>query len=220
MLKLTNVSKKYKDHIVFNSVSIDMSNSGIYIFQGINGSGKSTILKVLAGIIYKTDGRMEKDVSISYLPDKFNMPKLMKAKNYIYNVLSMNNLENMTDELISKFQIPNKRIGDLSKGNQQKLGLLQVLYNEADCYILDEPLDGLDDFAKHLIKDIIKEYIEKGKIIILSLHGKNLFNDLKPIVFDIKDGFINPKARRKKKEENIEDEEKELQDEIIDITVS
>ena len=210
MLKLTNVSKKYREHIVFNSVTIDMSNPGLYVFQGINGSGKSTILKVLCGVIYKSEGRIEKNVSISYLPDKFNMPKLMKAKAYVDSILNMYGIKDSSDELISKFQIPNKRIGDLSKGNQQKLGLLQVLYNEADCYVLDEPLDGLDEFAKHLVKDIIKEYIDKGKIIIMSLHGKNLFNELKPTVFDIKDGFINPKQKRKKKEEIDDGEEKEL----------
>lgn len=220
MLKLTNVSKKYKDHIVFNNVTLDMTNPDIYIFSGINGSGKSTLLKVLAGIIYKSEGKMEKDVSISYLPDKFNMPKLMKAKNYVYNILNMSKKEDLTDELISKFQIPNKRIGDLSKGNQQKLGLLQILYNDADCYILDEPLDGLDEFAKHLIKDIIKEYKENGKIIIMSLHAKNLFNDLKPVFFDIKDGFINKKSKRKKKEDNLDGEEKELQDDITSVTLS
>ena len=210
MLKLTNVSKKYREHIVFNSVTIDMSNPGLYVFQGINGSGKSTILKVLCGVIYKSEGRIEKDVSISYLPDKFNMPKLMKAKAYVDSILNMYGIKDSSDELISKFQIPNKRIGDLSKGNQQKLGLLQVLYNEADCYVLDEPLDGLDEFAKHLVKDIIKDYIDKGKIIIMSLHGKNLFNELKPTVFDIKDGFINAKQKRKKKEEIDDGEEKEL----------
>ena len=210
MLKLTNVSKKYREHIVFNSVTIDMSNPGLYVFQGINGSGKSTILKVLCGVIYKSEGRIEKDVSISYLPDKFNMPKLMRSKSYVDSILNMYGMKESSDELISKFQIPNKRIGDLSKGNQQKLGLLQVLYNEADCYVLDEPLDGLDEFAKHLVKDIIKDYIDKGKIIIMSLHGKNLFNELKPTVFDIKDGFINPKQKRKKKEEIDDGEEKEL----------
>ena len=210
MLKLTNVSKKYREHIVFNSVTIDMSNPGLYVFQGINGSGKSTILKVLCGVIYKSEGRIEKDVSISYLPDKFNMPKLMRSKAYVDSILNMYGIKESSDELISKFQIPNKRIGDLSKGNQQKLGLLQVLYNEADCYVLDEPLDGLDEFAKHLVKDIIKDYIDKGKIIIMSLHGKNLFNELKPTVFDIKDGFINPKQKRKKKEEIDDGEEKEL----------
>jgi len=218
MLKLTNVSKKYRDHVVFNNVTIDASNPGIYIFQGINGSGKSTVLKVLAGVIYKSDGKFLHDVSISYLPDKFNMPKLMKVRAYVKNILKMYEKENLADELISKFQIPNKRIGDLSKGNQQKLGLLQVLYNEADCYILDEPLDGLDDFAKHLVKDIIREYAENGKIIILSLHGKNLFNDLKPTVFDIKDGFIN--AKKKKKKGEILDEEKELQSDESNVSLS
>ena len=201
MLKLTNVSKKYREHIVFNSVTIDMSNPGLYVFQGINGSGKSTILKVLCGVIYKSEGRIEKDVSISYLPDKFNMPKLMKAKAYVDSILNMYGIKDSSDELISKFQIPNKRIGDLSKGNQQKLGLLQVLYNEADCYVLDEPLDGLDEYAKHILKEEIIKLKENNKIIILSLHNKNLFNDLKPKIFEIKEGFIKLKERKKKSNE-------------------
>ncbi|MCR5112507.1 MAG: ATP-binding cassette domain-containing protein [Acholeplasmatales bacterium] len=166
MLKLTNVEKRYKDHIIFSSVSIDMSEPGIYIFQGINGSGKSTILKVIAGIIYKTEGRLEKDVSISYLPDKFSMPKLMNVKSYVKAILKMEGKEKMADELIGLYQIPCRRIGELSKGNLQKLGLLQVFSKNADCYLLDEPLDGLDDFAKHLVKDMIKDYVNDGKIFI------------------------------------------------------
>lgn len=204
MLKLTNVEKRYKDHIIFSSVSIDMSEPGIYIFQGINGSGKSTILKVIAGIIYKTEGKLEKDVSISYLPDKFSMPKLMNVKSYVKAILKMEGKEKMADELIGLYQIPCRRIGELSKGNLQKLGLLQVFSKNADCYLLDEPLDGLDDFAKHLVKDMIKDYVNDGKIIIMSLHAKNLFNDFKPKIYDVKDGLINIKKRRKKNEEDEE----------------
>ena len=102
------------------------------------------------------------------------------------------------EELVSKFQIPNKRIGELSKGNQQKLGLLQILDYEADCYILDEPLDGLDDYAKKLFKEILKEKLENNKIIILSLHNKSIFNDLSPTILDIKEGRINEKRKKPK----------------------
>ncbi len=139
---------------------------------------------------------MEKNVTISYLPDKFNMPKLMKAKSYVYNMLKMRDLSDLTDELISKFQIPNKRIGELSKGNQQKLGLLQIFDYEADCYVLDEPIDGLDDYAKRLIKEIIKEKIQMKKIIIMSLHNKTYFNDLEPKIFDIREGRISEKRKK------------------------
>ena len=212
MFKLTNVSKKYKNNIVVESVSIDMSSPGLYIFQGINGSGKSTILKILAGIIYKTDGRIEKDVTVSYLPDKFNLPKLMKTKDYIKSILEMYGKKDLFDDILSKFQIPNRRIGELSKGNIQKVGLVQILYNDADCYVLDEAIDGLDEYAKRLLKDIIKEYIDAGKIIIMSLHNKTLFNDLNPITFDIKDGFINVKKKKRKKEMLENEEKEELQD--------
>lgn len=200
MLRVVDLEKRYKD-VIFDHVSIDMSKPGLYIFQGINGSGKSTILKVIAGIIYKSSGKLEKDVSIAYLPDKYSMPKLMSVTSYVELVLDMYGKKSEASKLIGMYQIPKRRIGELSKGNQQKLGLLQIFSNECDCYILDEPIDGLDDFAKHLVKDIVSEKIKTGHIVIMSLHGKNLFNDLHPRIFDVKDGKILERKRRKNEEE-------------------
>jgi len=199
MLKVTDLEKKYKD-IIFDHVTIDMSKPGLYIFQGINGSGKSTILKVISGVIFKTSGKIEKDVTISYLPDKYNMPKLMSVVSYVDLILDMYGKKNEASTLIGMYQIPKRRIGELSKGNQQKLGLLQVFSNDCDCYILDEPIDGLDEFAKHLVKNIINEKIKSGKIIIMSLHGKNLFNDLHPVIYDVKDGRISERKKKKNEE--------------------
>ena len=199
MLKVIDLEKKYKD-VIFDHVNIDMSNPGLYIFYGINGSGKSTLLKVLSGIIFKSSGELDKDISISYLPDKFNMPKLMSVTSYVEMILDMYNKKSESSTLISLYQIPKRKIGELSKGNQQKLGLLQVLSNDCDCYILDEPLDGLDDFAKSLFKNIINEKIKSGHIVIMSLHGKNLFSDLHPRIFDVKDGKITERKKRKNEE--------------------
>ncbi len=199
MLKVIDLEKKYKD-VIFDHVNIDMSNPGLYIFYGINGSGKSTLLKVLSGIIFKSSGELDKDISVSYLPDKFNMPKLMSVTSYVEMILDMYNKKSESSTLISLYQIPKRKIGELSKGNQQKLGLLQVLSNECDCYILDEPLDGLDDFAKSLFKNIINEKIKSGHIVIMSLHGKNLFSDLHPRIFDVKDGKITERKKRKNEE--------------------
>ena len=206
MLKVIDLEKRYKNNIVFQGVSIDFSNPNLYILQGINGSGKSTLIKVLSNIIYKSSGRIYRDINISYLPDKFSMPKLMKAKKYLKIILNMYGKNDLYDELITKYQIPNKRIGELSKGNLCKVGLIQILYMDSDCYILDEPLDGLDDYAKRLLKEEIINLINNKKIVILSLHNKNLFNDLKPEIYEIKEGFIKLKERKKKKDE------KEIQD--------
>lgn len=193
MIKLINVQKKYGGNYVLDNVTLEINKEGIYILNGINGSGKSTIIKLLTGIIYKSSGDIKIDNTISYLPDKFSLPKLMKVKNYLSLVLER---KSKIDELISKYQIPNKRIGDLSKGNLQKLGLLQILEYDADCYILDEPIDGLDDFAKRLLKEIIKEKIAMKKIIIMSLHNKTFFNELNPKIYDVKEGRINEKRKK------------------------
>jgi len=200
MLNVYNLEKKYNE-VIIDNVSIDMSKPGLYIFIGINGSGKSTILKILAGSIFKTSGKIEKDVSISYLPDKYTMPKLMSVISYVELILDMYGKKSEASNLIGLYQIPKRRIGELSKGNQQKLGLLQVLSNDSDCYILDEPLDGLDDFAKHLVKNIITDKIKNGSIILMSLHGKNLFNELKPRIFEVKNKTIIERKKKKNEEE-------------------
>ena len=200
MLNVYNLEKKYND-VIIDNVSIDMSKPGLYIFTGINGSGKSTILKILAGSIFKTSGKIQKDVSISYLPDKYTMPKLMSVVSYVELILDMYGKKTEASNLIGLYQIPKRRIGELSKGNQQKLGLLQILSNDTDCYILDEPLDGLDEFAKHLVKVIITEKIKNGSIILMSLHGKNLFNDLKPRIFEVKNKTITERKKKKNEEE-------------------
>ena len=200
MLSVVGLEKKYND-VIIEDVTIDMSKPGLYIFTGINGSGKSTILKILAGTIYKSSGSINKNVSISYLPDKYTMPKLMSVISYVELILEMYGRKKEALSLISMYQIPKRRIGELSKGNQQKLGLLQILANDVDCYILDEPLDGLDEFAKHLVKNIISEKIRAGKIILMSLHGKNLFNDLKPRIFEVKDKRITERKKKKNEEQ-------------------
>ena len=188
MISLNNVSKRYMNHIVLDNIDLNINDKGLYIFQGINGSGKSTIIKILSGIIYKTSGRVFNNLNISFLPDKFSMPKLMLVNNYL-NLIKKDKRKN--DILMTKYQIPNKRICDLSKGNYQKLGILQILDYEADCYILDEPLDGLDEYAKSLFKSEIISLLNNNKIIILSLHDMSDFNDLNPKIYHIKDGKIN-----------------------------
>ncbi|RIA75837.1 ABC-2 type transport system ATP-binding protein [Anaeroplasma bactoclasticum] len=198
MLELITVEKKYKDHTVFSNMTLSFKEGNLYILQGVNGSGKSTILKLIAGIAYKTSGKIMKSGSVSFLPDKFTFPKLMRVKSYLMEVFSFVKDKNkLYTDLISLYQIPNKRIGDLSKGNLEKLGILQILNTPADIYLLDEPLDGLDDFAKKILRDEIKNKLKENKIVILSLHNKTYFNELNPIIIEIKEGMVNEKKKRK-----------------------
>ncbi len=189
MLSVENLSKKYGNVEIISNVNLKFENGNFYIFTGINGSGKSTITKIIAGLIYKTSGTLKIEDSISYLPDKYIMPKLLRVKSYC-KILSI------PLEYISKYQIPNRRIGELSKGNFQKLGIIQILSRDTDCYIFDEPLDGLDDVTKRIFKQDIINKINDNKIIIMCLHTKALFNELHPIIYEIKEGFINEKKKK------------------------
>ena len=97
---------------------------------------------------------------------------------------------------MEEHKIPNKKIKELSKGNLQKIGLLQTFIKDTDCYIFDEPLDGLDDFAKKLFKEMIIKKLNDKKILIISMHNKNSLLDLKPNIFVMKGGDIFEKKKK------------------------
>ncbi len=188
MLSLYNLSKKYKNKIILDDININF-DSNLIIINGINGSGKSTLLKILSNVIYKSSGKIKCDGTISYLPSSYNLPKIMYVKDYLLCFIKKEEINN----LMNKYLIPNKRINELSKGNLQKLLILQVFSNDTKYYILDEPLDGLDDFAKELFHEEVKKKIEEDKTIIMALHDNKLIEDLNPKIYYIKDGKINDK---------------------------
>jgi len=200
MLNLNNVLKSYDNNVALKNITISLSEGKLYVLTGANGSGKSTLIKIISNVIFKTSGTIESEGTISYLPDKYMLPKIMKTDEFIYNMLKLYRLNYKPDLILDKFQIPKRSIGGLSKGNFQKLGLFLAFYNDADIYILDEPIDGLDDFAKKLFKELIDEKLKENKTVIVSIHDKSFLNDLNPIVYEIKDGVISEKKRKKKKE--------------------
>jgi len=189
MLSLYNLSKKYKNKTILDDISVDF-DSNLIIINGVNGSGKSTLIKILTNTISKSSGKIKCDGTISYLPSAYNLPKIMFVKDYLLCFIKKEEIDN----LMNKYLIPNKRISELSKGNLQKLILLQIFYNDTKYYILDEPLDGLDEFAKELFHDEIKNKIEENKIIIMALHDNKLIEDLNPKIYYMKDGKLYDKA--------------------------
>lgn len=196
MLQFENVEKKYRKNIVLKHINISIESPGLYILQGVNGSGKSTILKIISKIIYKTGGDITNDLKVSYLPDKFEMPKLIRVDRYLKEIFYIYNVKANIDLILTEYQIPKRKLGSLSKGNHKKVGIIQILNNPADCYVLDEPLDGLDDATKKLFKAKISEKIQEGKIVILSLHSKGIYHDLKPKVFEVKEGDCIEKRKK------------------------
>lgn len=190
MLVIKNLVKKYNNNTILNNLSYVFEKGNLYIIRGDNGSGKSTLLKILSKISYKTSGEISGNARIAYLHDKPVFPYLMRVDDYLKTVIKLNNSNANYLDILEEYNIPNKRIFELSKGNKVKLGIAQVLLNDMDIYIFDEPIDGLDDFAKELFKNKILELIFNDKIVIMSLHEMNIFENDYYKLITLKDGRL------------------------------
>lgn len=190
MLVIKNLVKKYHNNTILNNLSYEFEKGNLYIIRGDNGSGKSTLLKILSKISYKTSGEISGNERIAYLHDKPVFPYLMRVDDYLKTVIKLNNSNVNYLDILEEYNIPNKRIFELSKGNKAKLGIAQVLLNDMDIYIFDEPIDGLDDFAKELFKNKILELIFNDKIVIMSLHEMNIFENDYYKLITLKDGRL------------------------------
>lgn len=187
-MKITNISKKFKHKQILNNITLEINEGDFVLLLGINGSGKSTIIKLLSGLIRTEDFKEIKLDSVAYLPEKLTLPKTIAVKDYVRYLESENTID--LTYYINYLNIPNKLIKELSKGNLQKLGLLYLISSKKKYLLLDEPTEGMDVDLKKKFIDILRQEHEKGKTIIVSTHQKKDYTRLNPIQINIKDGVI------------------------------
>ncbi len=199
MLKFSDVSKRYKSKFAVKSININIENGKVYLFVGENGSGKSTTIKLISRIIYTNEFSIFKNEykRIMYLPDKRNYPKTLSSLEFLKYYLVNQDFKKIEEYMI-KYELPNKAISSLSKGNMQKVGIIQMVLSDGDLYAFDEPTDGLDNESISLFIEDLKELVSKGKTIVISTHKKNLYSDLKPNIYKFEDGVCNEKKRKTK----------------------
>lgn len=187
MLKVEGVTKYYGNFLAVDNLSFTVKPGEIFGLIGINGAGKTTTFRMIMGLLEPTSGKITlngKPIdysvtdSIGFLTEERSLLKKMTVKEQclFYGTLkgmSKEKILNRLEELLVKFGIPeymNKKIKELSKGNQQKVQFITAIINEPKLLILDEPFSGLDPFNVELFKKEIIEMAEKGSIIIFSSH--------------------------------------------------
>ena len=179
MLKTANLSYKFDDKYIFSDLSFDMSNQGIYKLVGDNGSGKSSLLKILSGIYKNYEGELSLNTkkgifysghktalknSLSVIENIYYDIRLPKISlNQIYPVLRDLELEDYAD-IQSSF---------LSEGQKRKISLISFILSSADLYFLDEPFNNLDQKTSKLLKEIFENKINSGAKIIFSSHDRS-----------------------------------------------
>lgn len=181
-IKLENVSKTYnmgfKKNIVFSKLNYQLLSDKIHFLIGTNGSGKSTLIKCILNLI-RYDGEIKISSSkIAYAPEKLLMPDYVSSEQFLISLFRAKhyNIQKIKVEIAKYFKLFDiekyKKINiiKLSKGTRQKINLLQALIEDADIYIFDEPLSGLDSDSKKIFKKMIYDLRRKNKLIIISTH--------------------------------------------------
>lgn len=183
-----NVSKKYDSHLALNNISFDIKSGEIVGFIGPNGAGKTTMMRIICGIIAPDDGNVKvKDFDvidnsvdikrlIGYLPENNPLYNDLFISEYLHYLSGIYRLGKETDScIIETIKLTgleseiNKKIGELSKGFRQRVGLAQAILHNPDVLILDEPTSGLDPNQIIEIRNLIYE-LGKKKTILLSTH--------------------------------------------------
>jgi len=186
-LIITSVTKSYDKQQALTDVSFTLNKGEIVGFLGPNGAGKSTLMKIITCYLQQDSGKVqvcnldiqEQDLQvkakIGYLPEHNPLYTDMYVKEYLSfvgGIYKVENLNNRIAEIIIQIGLipeQSKKIGELSKGYRQRVGLAAALLHNPEVLILDEPTTGLDPNQLVEIRNLIKE-VGKDKTVLLSTH--------------------------------------------------
>lgn len=206
-ISVKNVSKLYGEQKAVNNISFEIKAGEIVGFLGPNGAGKSTTMKMITSFIPQNSGEIlvsgintvenpfEVKKKVGYLPEHTPLYTDMYVKEYLTFLARLHKLKNTkqrVDEMILAVGLvkeQNKKIGALSKGYRQRVGLAQSILHNPDVLILDEPTSGLDPNQLVDIRELIKSF-GKDKTVLFSTHIMQEVEAICDRVIIIKDGEI------------------------------
>ncbi|MCR8641176.1 ABC transporter ATP-binding protein [Paenibacillus sp. N1-5-1-14] len=182
MIEVHAISKKYKRRRVLDEVSFTAEKGQITCLIGINGVGKSTIMKAIMGLIPLFSGKITIDgqpidkhtyEKVSFIPDTITMPpnlKISEAMKFMKDYYANWNQKRAL-EMLDFFKLKAEdRIGDLSKGNAAKTNLLLGLSLDAEYILMDEPFSGIDMFSREQITNVFTSHLIEDRGVIITTH--------------------------------------------------
>lgn len=186
LLELKNIDKSFGEKKVLKGVSFVAESGKAFGLLGRNGAGKTTSIRILMNVFPADAGEVLTDgkpidydkISLGYLPEERGLyPKKLIIDQLVYFAelrgMKRTDAVQSVDRWLKRLELyeyRNKRLDTLSKGNQQKIQLITALAHDPQIVILDEPFSGLDPVNAILLKDVVKEQIARGKIVLFSSH--------------------------------------------------
>ncbi len=186
-LKIHEITKQFGRFTAANQLSMEIEKGSIFGMLGANGAGKTTTFRMILGLIEPTAGKITWDgksidytnsAQVGYLPEERGLyPKLKTGEQLIYLArlrgMDKADAEKEAKEWLERFNVPDywdKKVGDLSKGNQQKIQFIASVIHKPELLILDEPFSGLDPVNVELLKNAVHDLRKEGTTIVFSSH--------------------------------------------------
>lgn len=206
MIELINVSKKIKNEIILDNINLTIEGGFIHGFQGENGSGKTMLFRAICGLIKIDSGSIKvnnKMIDGNILPD--NVGLLLENPGFINGLTGFDNLKMIAsirdvvgdDRILKVLEIvglsgANKKIYEkYSLGMKQRLGIANVILENPDILIFDEPTNAIDMEGIIVLKEIIKTAKNEGKIVLISSHEKEIIDELSDKIYFMKEGKLS-----------------------------
>ena len=193
VLEMKDINKSFGAKEVLKGVSFRAEGGSAFGLLGRNGAGKTTSIRILMDVFPADSGQVLLDgkpvdyskIGLGYLPEERGLyPKKLIGEQLVYLArlkgMGKKAAEQAVDFWLKRLGMEehkNKRLDTLSKGNQQKIQLITALAHDPEIIVLDEPFSGLDPVNAQLLKDVVKEQIGKGKIVLFSSHQMNYIEE-------------------------------------------
>lgn len=204
MVEILDLHKKFGKNNVLNGVDLNINEGGIFAVLGPNGSGKTTIIKSILGMVIPDNGtikvfntNIKKNSNyrskIDYLPQIANFPSNLKVIELIKMIKDLRGQTNNDQKLIETFKLQpflNKKLGTLSGGTKQKVNLVLTFMFDSPIVILDEPTTGLDPISLIRLKELITVEKKKGKAILITSHIMSFVEEVADQIVFILEGKI------------------------------
>ncbi len=188
IIQTTNLMKVYGDVTAVNNITLSVEKGALFGLLGPNGSGKTTMIKILTGQIRQTSGSaqvLSREVitdpigvrqQVGIIPEQETPPSFLTAIEYLDMVGSLRNLPDIRNRAEWWFDFldfadkKNVLCKDLSRGTRQKLMLTQAFIHQPELALIDEPLINFDPIMQRKVKDFLVDYVRSGKTIFVSTH--------------------------------------------------
>lgn len=194
LVQCKNLYKKFDNQEILKNINLTIPKGKIIGLLGKNGMGKTTLIKLINDLLTPTSGEIlingknpgvQSKKVISYLPERTYLDKGMTVKQVLkyFEEFYDNFNRECAEKLLKDLDLEiNKKISHMSKGMQEKLQLILVMSREAELYILDEPLGGVDPATRDYILDTILSNFKEGASVLISTH---LIADIERILDDV-----------------------------------